>query len=56
MVVEGIPNCLSIHGAAHRAGVRTPLIDALFAVLYKGKPAAAALQELLNRAPRSEKE
>lgn len=56
MVVEGIPNCQSIHEAAQRAGVRTPLIDALYAVLYQEKPAAAALQELLTRAPRSEKE
>lgn len=56
MVVEGIPNCQSIHEAAERAGVRTPLIDALYAVLYQEKPAAAALQELLTRAPRSETE
>ena len=56
MVVEGIPNCQSIHEAAHRAGVRTPLIDALYAVLYQNKPPAAALQELLTRAPRSEKD
>jgi glycerol-3-phosphate dehydrogenase (NAD(P)+) len=56
MVVEGIPNCQSIHEAAQRAGVRTPLIDALYAVLYQEKPAADALQELLTRAPRSEKD
>ncbi|MFP6876793.1 MAG: NAD(P)H-dependent glycerol-3-phosphate dehydrogenase [Roseibacillus sp.] len=56
MVVEGIPNCQSIHEAAHRAGVRTPLIDALHAVLYEDKPAASALQELLTRTPRSEKD
>jgi glycerol-3-phosphate dehydrogenase (NAD(P)+) len=56
MVVEGIPNCLSIHEAAQRAGVRTPLIDAVYAVLYEGKSAAEALQELLTRAPRSEKD
>ncbi len=56
MVVEGIPNCQSIHQAAQRAGVRTPLIDALYAVLYQGKSAAVALQELLTRTPRPEKE
>ena len=56
MVVEGIPNCQSIHEVAHRTGVRTPLIDALYSVLYEDKPAAAALQELLTRAPRSENE
>lgn len=56
MVVEGIPNTQSIHEAAQRAGVRTPLIDAVYAVLYQDKPAAEALHELLNRAPRSETE
>jgi glycerol-3-phosphate dehydrogenase (NAD(P)+) len=54
MVVEGIPNCRSIHEVAERSGVRTPLIDALHSVLYQGKPAGQALQELLTRAPRSE--
>ncbi len=54
MVVEGVPNCLSIHQAARRANVRTPLIDALYAVLYQNKPAPAALRELLTRTPRSE--
>lgn len=56
MVVEGVPNCQSIHDAAERAGVRTPLIDAVYAVLYEEKPPAAALRELLTRAPRSESE
>ena len=54
MVVEGIPNCKSIHDAAHRAEVRTPLIDAIYAVLYEDKPAAEALRELLTRTPRPE--
>ena len=56
MVVEGIPNCQSIHEVARRAGVRTPLIDTLYSVLYEEKSANAALQELLTRAPRSETE
>lgn len=54
MVVEGIPNTQSIHEASKRLGVRTPLIDAVYAVLYEDKPSAAALQELLTRAPRPE--
>ena len=56
MVVEGIPNCQSIYEVALRTGVRTPLIDTLHSVLYRDKSAAAALQELLTRAPRSETE
>lgn len=56
MVVEGIPNCESIHETAHRIGVRTPLIDTIYAVLYEDKSAALALRELLTRTPRSENE
>ncbi len=54
MVAEGVPNTLSIHEAARRAGVRTPIIDAVYAVLYEGKPAAVAMKDLLNRDPRPE--
>lgn len=54
MVAEGVPNTLSIHEAARRAGVRTPIIDAVHAILYRGMPAARALHELLNRDPRPE--
>jgi len=54
MVAEGVPNTYSIHEAARRAGVRTPIIDAVYSVLYQGKPAAAAMKELLTRDPRPE--
>ncbi len=54
MVAEGVPNTLSIHETAQRAGVRTPIIDAVHAILYQGMPAARALHELLNRDPRPE--
>ncbi|TAE75557.1 MAG: NAD(P)-dependent glycerol-3-phosphate dehydrogenase [Verrucomicrobia bacterium] len=54
MVAEGVPNTLSIHEAAHKAGVRTPIIDAVHSILYQHKPAAQAMHELLNRDPRPE--
>jgi len=54
MVAEGVPNTLSIHDAARKAGVRTPIIDAVYGILYKGKPAAKAMHELLTRDPRPE--
>jgi glycerol-3-phosphate dehydrogenase (NAD(P)+) len=54
MVAEGVPNTLSIHETAQRVGVRTPIIDAVHAILYRGMPAARALHELLNRDPRPE--
>jgi glycerol-3-phosphate dehydrogenase (NAD(P)+) len=54
MVAEGVPNALSIHDAARKLGVRTPIIDGIYAILYEGKPAAVAMRELLNRDPRPE--
>jgi len=54
MVAEGIPNTESIHHAARRYGVRTPIIDQIYAILYEGKPCRDALSELLSRDPRAE--
>jgi glycerol-3-phosphate dehydrogenase (NAD(P)+) len=54
MIAEGVPNTLSIHDAARKAGVRTPIIDAVFSILYEGKSAATAMRDLLNRDPRPE--
>jgi len=54
MVAEGVPNTLSIHDAARKAGVRTPILDGVYSVLYQGKPAATAMRELLDRDPRPE--
>jgi glycerol-3-phosphate dehydrogenase (NAD(P)+) len=56
MVAEGVPNTLSIYEAAHRAGARTPIIDAVHSILYRNKPAAEALMELLSRDTRTEKD
>ena len=56
MVAEGVPNTLSIHQAAHRVGVRSPLIDAVYAILYEDKAASEVLHDLLTREPRSEAE
>lgn len=54
MVAEGVPNTLSIFEAARHVGARTPIIDAVHAILYQDMPAARALSELLNRDPRPE--
>jgi glycerol-3-phosphate dehydrogenase (NAD(P)+) len=54
MVAEGVPNTLSIHEAARRVGVRTPIIDAVYSVLYQGKSVPLAMQDLLTRESRPE--
>lgn len=56
MVAEGVPNTLSIHEAARKQGVRTPIIDAVHSILYENKPAAEAMTELLTRDTRTESE
>ncbi|MEP2777350.1 MAG: NAD(P)H-dependent glycerol-3-phosphate dehydrogenase [Luteolibacter sp.] len=56
MVAEGVPNTFSIHEAARKAGVRTPIIDAAYRMLYEDKPAAEAMMELLSRDTRTESE
>ena len=53
-VVEGIPNTLSVYQLAHSLGVRTPLTDAMYDILYSGKPARQALDELMTRVLREE--
>ena len=54
MVAEGVPNTLSIHETARSVGVRTPIIDAVYSILYQGKSAPLAMSELLSRDPRPE--
>lgn len=54
MVAEGVPNTLSIHEAARRVGVRTPIIDGVYSILYEGKSVPLAMRELLTRDPRPE--
>ena len=54
MVVEGVPNTLSIYESARDAGVDTPIIDEVYLVLYEDKPVKDALAGLLGRALRPE--
>lgn len=53
-VAEGYANAQNAYELARKLGVRTPLIDQAYAVLYEEKPTADALRELLVRDPRSE--
>lgn len=55
-VAEGVPNAESVYHLARKLGVRTPIIDAVYGVLYENKPTDEALADLLNRDPRPEQE
>ena len=54
MVAEGVPNTLSIYEEAKKTGLDTPIIKAVYQVLYEDKSATKALQELLTRDPKAE--
>lgn len=56
MIAEGVPNTESLYRAARAKGVRTPLLDEIYAVLYESKPARDAMRALLSRDPRPESE
>lgn len=56
MVAEGVPNTLSVYEMARKVDVRTPVIDAVYSVLYEGMAPLDALRELMNRDPRPEDE
>ncbi|MDO4410534.1 MAG: NAD(P)H-dependent glycerol-3-phosphate dehydrogenase [Akkermansia sp.] len=56
MVAEGVPNTLSVYEIARELDIRTPLIDAVYAVLYESKSAKDALVELMSRDPRPEQD
>ncbi len=53
-VVEGIPNTLSTYQLARKLGVRTPITDTMYEILYEGKPASEAPDELMRRSLREE--
>lgn len=54
MVAEGVPNTLSIYEAAKATNIDTPIIDAVYEVLYKDKSATIAVRDLLTRDPKAE--
>ena len=54
MVAEGVPTAKSTYERARALGIETPIIDQVYALLYEGKPATRALQELLGREQKPE--
>lgn len=54
-IAEGVPTTESAYECARKLGIETPIIDQLYAVLYEGKRADMAMQELLQRDPKAER-
>ncbi len=53
-VVEGIPNTYSTYQMARKLGVRTPITDLIYGILYEGKDVRIAVSELMQRGLREE--
>lgn len=56
MVVEGVATAKSAYALAKQYQVETPIINAVYAVLYKNIPPKQALAKLMSRSPKSEEE
>jgi glycerol-3-phosphate dehydrogenase (NAD(P)+) len=55
MVAEGIPTAKSAYECARKLNIDTPIIDQVYALLYEGKTATQALEELLGRDQKAER-
>ena len=53
-VCEGVPTTRAVKALAAKQGVEMPIVDAVHAVLFDGKPVRAALLELMRREPKAE--
>jgi len=56
MVVEGMPTARSARALALKHGVTMPIVEEVYAVLYEGKNPQAALQDLMGREARPERD
>ncbi len=56
MVAEGVNNTKSAHRLAQRQGVEMPLVAMMHAILYEGMAVEGAVQALMGRALRAERE
>jgi len=53
-IAEGVPTTRSAVECARRAGVSTPIIDEVYAMLFEGKAPKSVLMDLMGRDPRPE--
>jgi glycerol-3-phosphate dehydrogenase (NAD(P)+) len=55
MVAEGVRTTRSARDLAHRVGVEMPIVEEVYALLYEGRPAREAVENLMLRAPKAER-
>ncbi|MDQ7779570.1 MAG: NAD(P)H-dependent glycerol-3-phosphate dehydrogenase [Planctomycetota bacterium] len=55
-VAEGVWTTKSVHSLAKKQGVRMPIAEEVYAVLFEDKPSQQALKDLMTRRAKSEEE
>lgn len=53
-VVEGVSTCKSVVDLAARQGVEMPITQAVYEVVFEGKPVRTAIEDLMTRRPKPE--
>jgi glycerol-3-phosphate dehydrogenase (NAD(P)+) len=48
-VAEGVDTCLAAYQLSRNAGVPMPISEAMYEILYCGKPAPLAIRQLMER-------
>ncbi len=56
MVAEGVKTSVSLHEMRKKARVEMPIAEQVYHILYEGKKPEAAVEELLGRSLKLEKE
>jgi glycerol-3-phosphate dehydrogenase (NAD(P)+) len=54
MVAEGVRTARSAHDLAAQTGVEMPIVDTVYAMLFEGLDARAAVEQLMLREPKPE--
>ena len=54
VVAEGVPTARGAYTLARRVGAETPIIDEIYAVLYRGREVGVAIRSLMTRSPKRE--
>jgi glycerol-3-phosphate dehydrogenase (NAD(P)+) len=56
MVAEGVRTTRSAHDLALRHGVEMPIVSEIHALMFEGRPPREAVEALMGRGPRSERD
>ncbi|MEQ9103616.1 MAG: NAD(P)H-dependent glycerol-3-phosphate dehydrogenase [Rhodothermales bacterium] len=54
MVAEGVRTTASVHDLAKKLGVEMPITEAVYCILFRGKPPLEAVQDLMMRSAKNE--